>query len=105
MILITQKDLLKTCAKRWARQYPACGPFGDRNGNIKKELNKIGENLTLEDAERLIGPNFKSWVCLTCSECGQYSSEVVLLDNDEDSSSYDVCRNCVIKMYELMGEK
>lgn len=97
MELINERTLVRTVAKRFANQY----------GNDRLEtrtrlqgLNK--ETATAEDVKKIIGNS--CWTAVPgCGECGERTSEVVIIGEEleYDSATAYLCRSCIEKALTL----
>lgn len=108
MKIITQRDLIKTVAKRWDQQYhPYVNDvplFSARNGFrrdlTKKEIHEALKNLdpetcSAEEVNNIIGNS--SWTNLTCNQCQKQVKEVIELGEEPDweSNTAQICFSCL----------
>ena len=102
--LITQRDLIRDLAKRWAEQYGSSYWKNDEEKqSILRKLEAADlETATAADIEAVIGNN--SWTTLECDVCDLYVDAVVQCGDEPDyeSSTANMCRACAIKAAEML---
>jgi len=111
MTLTTQRDLIRSVAARWRKQYE---PFTDdrplfswRTGQQLPPLNKkqIAEKLDALDPETATAAEVNdtignaSWTRLSCDECGKETDATLQVGEEPDYESQTacLCRSCVEK--------
>jgi len=101
MKIITERDKIKSVPKRWNKQY-GVGNHSNDKIVIMNKLNNLDLNTaTAKQIDNIIGN--KTWTNDTCSECGKYSSPVVMIGQKPDYGSCTVwiCVDCLKRIFKL----
>lgn len=99
---ITQRDLIREVAARWARQYHGTTDSGKLN-ILAALLSLDRQTASPEYVARIIGND--SWTRLTCHECGECVKEVVQIGEEMDIESHTahVCHDCLNEAAHVMN--
>lgn len=105
MKLLTERDLIRSVAKRWRQQYdklyngmPMC-PF--KLGMLQDIESLNVETCSAGDVKAVIGND--SWTELRCEECGNRVKSVVIAGGSLGSKSIYLCCECVTAAHGLIG--
>lgn len=106
MIVITEKDLIKTVCERWKDTYGARwynNPENRKHLEIYERLKRL-KNPTSDEIAAIIGN--RSWTTLQCDECEQDVLKVVELGQEPDFESRTVhlCQYCLQKAIDNIKE-
>ncbi len=98
MKLITQRDMIKEVYQRWIKQYPTDSIHVSDN---HKKIGILLSDLDLEKTnakviEKIIGND--SWTHITCSECGNYVENCIMLGDSE----FLLCIDCARKISNII---
>lgn len=103
--LITERELIRGVARRWAEQY---GPRWDRHDAHKREiydrlLKLDPETCSAADVAAIIGNS--SWTHIGCNGCGNDVTSAVEVGapRDYDSSTATLCADCVREALAAFG--
>jgi hypothetical protein len=107
MKLLSEREQVRTVAKRWRDRYPD-PEFGLRDGRTVGEIaDRVDaidpETATAEDVALVMGN--RSWVCQrTCHECGEDSWSCVEIGQEPDyeSCTATICEGCLRKALALI---
>lgn len=102
----TTRDQIREIADRWATSYPPGHPYGPDKNRVGERLAALdGETATAAEIEAIVGN--ASWVGLTCDDCGKHVEAIVQLgqEPDYDSSTANVCDDCIRKACELIHSR
>lgn len=114
MKLVSRKNNARSATVRWHNAYSKntyhWEGVGHKGGvetkqDTYKNLLSLGDNPSPEEVDRVIGNN--SWTVCQCSECRKYVEEMVQVGEDPDyeSSTAEICFDCLKKALELRSEK
>jgi len=101
MLVITERDLIRTVPQRWDEQYKGPNRTPDKVA-ISKRIRALDlESATAKDVEAAIGND--SWTELKCDECGKYVTWVVQVGEkpDYESNTANLCRECLAQVWAL----
>ena len=104
MEVITRRDLARTAAARWDRQY-ANYPCTPEQTAIGKALHALGPDPDPDAVDKTVGNG--SWTELCCDECGTYPLPAVARVGEPpnyESSTADLCLRCAAKATHLLAE-
>jgi hypothetical protein len=103
MEIITERLTILSVSDKWDRQYPV-GRSDEKHFEIGRHLRVLDLNTaTSDDLERIIGN--RSWSATPkCSECGTQNVPVVEVGEEQDyeSATAWLCKECVSKAFDLM---
>ena len=107
MRLITERELIRTVAAKWAKQYrPGSWSYNNEKAEITRRLFALNpEMASREDVDKIIGNN--SWTTIRCNECNAYVSLGIQVGEEPDIESQTVilCSACVLTVYTLLQER
>lgn len=114
MRIVTQRDLIRGVAAKWAAQYHYAinkpdedqpWPTGQTKTSIWEALKALdGEVATAAQVNEIIGNS--SWVALNCDECGVATEQVLMFGTSGyESSSHGLCAKCVHAAFALWETK
>jgi hypothetical protein len=106
MRIIDPKALAATAAERWKYSYwrpDGRGWIVDFASGVHAQLLALGANPDPEDVNRIIGN--KTWTQQWCNEpqCGGVAVVEVGQEPDYESSTANLCRDCLKKVAALVG--
>jgi hypothetical protein len=107
MELITERDLIRSVASRWRRQYNGrmneALTRGQTPEQIAQELDRLDvEVATAEDVIRIVGND--TWTCPPrCSECHSVRRAVIRIgeEPDRESETAWLCQDCAAKIAQV----
>lgn len=105
MNLITERDVIRGVADRWAKQYGTKDFLGDaEKQGISQALKRLEpETATAEQVNAVIGNS--SWTALTCDECRNDVKVVMMVGEEPDYESHtaSLCMECIKKASEIVN--
>jgi hypothetical protein len=88
---ITTKDMVRSVADRWRKQYPTNIPtINGSSGQALPQLEALPLNATPEMVTAIIGN--PGWTEIVCDECGHKVEAVVVMS---DTPKRQYCENCL----------
>lgn len=111
MIVLTQRDLIKSVLANWTRDYPPdyCAP-GTFQGIALAQLQQLDlETCTAEDVDKIVGNRMRT--TYQCHECLENHPEIVVVganESDEgpwneNTRTFKICKLCLEKAFSLLS--
>ena len=104
MKIITERDLIRTVADRWAKVYETGYYAKDatKQGILKSLRMLSTTTCSADDVNKIIGN--KSWTRMHCSECAKSTNWVIQVGEEPDyeSATANLCRKCFDKAVQLV---
>ncbi len=104
--IITERDLIRTVADRWAEQYETGYYAKDAEKQaILRSLRYLDkETCSADDVNKIIGN--KSWTRMHCSECSKTTNWAIQVGEppDYESATATLCRACFDKAVKLVND-
>jgi hypothetical protein len=104
--IITERDLIRTVADRWAEQYETgyYSTHKDKQDILARLRALDKETCSADDVNKIIGN--KSWTRRHCSECREHTNWAIQVGEEPDyeSATATLCRSCFDKAVKLVND-
>lgn len=108
--VVSRASRAAEAAEQWKNQYHADGSgwntikIGRPSQDIWADLKALGSSPDPDDVDRVIGNT--CWTEARCDQCGKTHDRVVVVGQSEDydSSTAQLCRECLVEALELLRE-